>query len=151
MTWTQPSGRQPIAVSDISIYICLIDIRSKSKEQLNERRVGLSNISCIANFYASSHIFTKEINIFLNVQLLFIIIIWITGVLMKECNKIKSLVHIKTIGHTPKQRENVWRPSRPIKTGAELARSLAALKASALVREVDSRCHVVYSVLGGER
>ena len=36
-------GRQPIAVSDISIYICLIDIRSKSKEQLNERRAGLSN------------------------------------------------------------------------------------------------------------
>ena len=34
--------RQPIAVSDISIYICLIDIRSKSKEQLNERRAGLS-------------------------------------------------------------------------------------------------------------
>ena len=28
--------RQPIAVSDISIYICLIDVRSKSKEQLNE-------------------------------------------------------------------------------------------------------------------
>ena len=39
-----PQGRQPIAVSDISIYICLIDIRSKSKEQLNERRAGLSNI-----------------------------------------------------------------------------------------------------------
>ena len=37
-------GRQPIAVSDISVYICLIDIsfRSKSKEQLNERRAGLS-------------------------------------------------------------------------------------------------------------
>ena len=35
--------RQPIAVSDISIYICLIDIRSKSKEQLNERRAGLSS------------------------------------------------------------------------------------------------------------
>ena len=35
--------RQPIAVSDISVYICLIDIRSKSKEQLNERRTGLSN------------------------------------------------------------------------------------------------------------
>ena len=38
--------RQPIAVSDISIYICLIDIRrrfrSKSIEQLNERRAGLS-------------------------------------------------------------------------------------------------------------
>ena len=34
--------RQPIAVSDISVYICLIDIRSKSKEQLNERRAGLS-------------------------------------------------------------------------------------------------------------
>ena len=29
-------GRQPIAVSYISIYICLIDIRSTSKEQLNE-------------------------------------------------------------------------------------------------------------------
>ena len=36
-------ARQPIAVSDISVYICLIDIRSKSKEQLNERRAGLSN------------------------------------------------------------------------------------------------------------
>ena len=36
--------RQPIAVSDISIYICLIDIRSKSKEQLNERRAGLSRV-----------------------------------------------------------------------------------------------------------
>ena len=35
-------ARQPIAVSDISIYICLINIRSKSKEQLNERRAGLS-------------------------------------------------------------------------------------------------------------
>ena len=37
-------NRQPIAVSDISVYICLIDIRfrSKSKEQLNERRAGLS-------------------------------------------------------------------------------------------------------------
>ena len=35
-------ARQPIAVSDISVYICLIDIRSKSKEQLNERRAGLS-------------------------------------------------------------------------------------------------------------
>ena len=34
--------RQPIAVSDISSYICLIDIRGKSKEQLNERRAGLS-------------------------------------------------------------------------------------------------------------
>ena len=34
--------RQPIAVSDISIYICLIDFRSKSEEQLNERRAGLS-------------------------------------------------------------------------------------------------------------
>ena len=44
--WTSPTvTRQPIAVSDISIYICLIDIsfRSKSKEQLNERRAGLSN------------------------------------------------------------------------------------------------------------
>ena len=40
-------GRQPIAVSDISIYICLIDIRSKSKEQLKERRAGLSNIAGI--------------------------------------------------------------------------------------------------------
>ena len=39
-TW---NFRQPIAVSDISIYICLINIRSKSKEQLNERRAGLSN------------------------------------------------------------------------------------------------------------
>ena len=37
--------RQPIAVSDISIYICLIDIRIKSKEQLNERRAGLSTSS----------------------------------------------------------------------------------------------------------
>ena len=39
--------RQPIAVSDISIYICLIDIsfRSKSKEQLNERRAGLSSVT----------------------------------------------------------------------------------------------------------
>ena len=37
-------SRQPIAVSDISIYICLIDIRSKSKEQLNERRAGLSSV-----------------------------------------------------------------------------------------------------------
>ena len=36
--------RQPIAVSDISICICLIDIRSKSKEQLNEGRTGLSSI-----------------------------------------------------------------------------------------------------------
>ena len=34
--------RQPVAVSDISIYICLINIRSKSKEQLTERRAGLS-------------------------------------------------------------------------------------------------------------
>ena len=42
--------RQPIAVSDISIYICLINIRNKSKEQLNERRAGLSNESftCIS-------------------------------------------------------------------------------------------------------
>ena len=32
-----------VDVSDISVYICLIDIRSKSKEQLNERRAGLSN------------------------------------------------------------------------------------------------------------
>ena len=39
--------RQPIAVSDISVYICLIDIRSKSKEQLNERRAGLSNHSSL--------------------------------------------------------------------------------------------------------
>jgi len=38
----EDDSRQPIAVSDISIYICLIDIRSKSKEQLNERRVCLS-------------------------------------------------------------------------------------------------------------
>ena len=38
-------NRQPIADSDISIYICLIDIRSKSKEQLNERREGLSIIT----------------------------------------------------------------------------------------------------------
>ena len=38
------SFRQPIAVSDISICICLIDIRSKSKEQLNEGRAGLSSI-----------------------------------------------------------------------------------------------------------
>ena len=37
-----PYRRQPIAVSDISTYICLIDIRSKSKERLNERRAGLS-------------------------------------------------------------------------------------------------------------
>ena len=37
--------RQPIAVSDISVYICLIDIKSKSKEQLNERRAGLSSFS----------------------------------------------------------------------------------------------------------
>ena len=34
-------ARQPIAVSDISVYICLIDIRGKSKEQMNERRAGL--------------------------------------------------------------------------------------------------------------
>ena len=34
--------RQPIAVSDISVYICLIVIRSKSKEQLSGRRAGLS-------------------------------------------------------------------------------------------------------------
>ena len=40
--WTPRLFRQPIAVSDISIYICLIDIRSKSIEQLNERRAGLS-------------------------------------------------------------------------------------------------------------
>ena len=40
------TSRQPIAVSDISIYICLIDIRSKSKEQLNERRAGLSTYGC---------------------------------------------------------------------------------------------------------
>ena len=44
--------RQPIAVSDISFYICLIDIRyqisfrSKSQEQLNERRAGLSKLNC---------------------------------------------------------------------------------------------------------
>ena len=38
--------RQPIVVSDISVYICLIDIRSKSKEQLNERRAGLSTTGC---------------------------------------------------------------------------------------------------------
>ena len=37
-------ARQPIAVSDISVYICLINIRSKSKEQLNERRAGLSGL-----------------------------------------------------------------------------------------------------------
>ena len=48
--------RQPIAVSDISSYICLIDIRGKSKEQLNERRAGLStktppqNIRCKKSF-----------------------------------------------------------------------------------------------------
>ena len=36
--------RSGVDVSDISVYICLIDIRSKSKEQLNERRAGLSNI-----------------------------------------------------------------------------------------------------------
>ena len=35
--------RSGVDVSDISVYICLIDIRSKSKEQLNERRAGLSN------------------------------------------------------------------------------------------------------------
>ena len=39
----QYNCRQPIAVSDISVYICLIDIiQNKSKEQLNERRAGLS-------------------------------------------------------------------------------------------------------------
>ena len=37
-------ARQPIAVSDISIYIYLINIRSKSKEQLNVRRAGLSTL-----------------------------------------------------------------------------------------------------------
>ena len=36
-------ARQPIAVS---VYICLIDIRSKYKEQLNERRAGLSSLAC---------------------------------------------------------------------------------------------------------
>ena len=41
--------RQPIAVSDISIYICLIDIRSKSKEHLNERRAGLSSFITMDN------------------------------------------------------------------------------------------------------
>ena len=53
---------QPIAVSDIAIYICLIDInmssishrydisfRSKSKEQLNERRAGLSSQCSLIN------------------------------------------------------------------------------------------------------
>ena len=40
-------ARQPIAVSDISVYICLIDIRSKSKEQLNERRASLSSVRWI--------------------------------------------------------------------------------------------------------
>ena len=44
--------RQPIAVSDISIYICLIDIRSKSKEQLNERRAGLSSYD---HFVSTEH------------------------------------------------------------------------------------------------
>ena len=39
-------SRHPIAVSDISFYICLIDIRGKSKEQLNERRAGLSTKKC---------------------------------------------------------------------------------------------------------
>ena len=45
--WSTACQRQPIAVSYISIYICLIDIsfRSKSKEQLNERRAGLSSLS----------------------------------------------------------------------------------------------------------
>ena len=42
-------ARQPIAVSDISIYICLIDIRSKSKEQLNERRAGLSRLEVLSH------------------------------------------------------------------------------------------------------
>ena len=36
--------RQWIAVSDSSVHICLIEIRSKSKEQLNERRAGLSSL-----------------------------------------------------------------------------------------------------------
>ena len=36
--------RSGVDVSDISVYICLIDIRSKSKEQLNERRAGLSSL-----------------------------------------------------------------------------------------------------------
>ena len=45
--WSTACHRQPIAVSYISIYICLIDIsfRTKSKEQLNERRAGLSSLS----------------------------------------------------------------------------------------------------------
>ena len=39
--------RQPIAVSDISVYICLIwYLRSKSKERLNERQTCLS-IFCL--------------------------------------------------------------------------------------------------------
>ena len=35
-----------VDVSDISVYICLIDIRfrSKSKEQLNEGRLGLCRL-----------------------------------------------------------------------------------------------------------
>ena len=37
--------RQWIAVSDSSVHICLIEIRSKSKEQLNERRAGLSTMA----------------------------------------------------------------------------------------------------------
>ena len=46
-----PNGiRQPIAVSNISICICLIDIRSKSKEQLNERRAGLSKRDSILQY-----------------------------------------------------------------------------------------------------
>ena len=40
-----PPPRQPIAVSDIFVYICLISFRSKSKGQLNERRAGLSTPS----------------------------------------------------------------------------------------------------------
>ena len=44
-------SRQPIAVSDISIYIFVwLIIRSKSKEQLNERQAGLSKLVIPVNF-----------------------------------------------------------------------------------------------------
>ena len=68
--------RQPIAVSDISIYICLIDIRSKSKEQLNERRAGLSNQDTDTN----SDELTKHVraNLIMCPKTLFRYIFWLS-------------------------------------------------------------------------
>jgi len=61
--------RQAIAVSDISIYICLIDIRSKSKEQLNERRAGLSNLgTSLAQLFNTCHFVKRNLNLHHHLQ-----------------------------------------------------------------------------------